>query len=329
MSDGTNTKSWQKFMTELNKEGMDFQDIQHADERTRMQLLEAMPSLSAIDRASITTTWRRLAEKGSATNSSTPSRDPAPAPAKQQQQQQRGSPRAGSANRMQKHDSSFGPTVQSNTFDPVQDYVPPRLEKGGKGGKVQPPVLNVPMMNMGVSGQDVSSLLRTALDRGDCGTALPLASEMLQADPIGLIHMLHEYLPQLSVEQLKTILGIGVPMGQEGGGSPTSQQYSPRGNTPRGGASPPRQGSMTPRGGNNGRSSRHHDDSGSPGVEMSVQPTLNGQPLSAGQVLTAHSMQAQYGARFTATCNGRSLIFPYCVQRGDRIVVRSAQERLL
>lgn len=324
-------------MSELNKEGMDFQDIQHADERTRMQLLEAMPTLSAIDRASVTTTWRRLAEKGSTTNSSTPSRDPAPVP---QQQQRGGQPpqRAGSAGRgMAKHDStSFGPTVNSSTFDPVQDYVPPRLEKGGKGGKggkVQPPVLNVPVMNMGVNGQDVSSLLRTSLDRGDCGTALPLASEMLQTDPIGLIHMLHEYLPQLSVEQLKTILGIGVPMGQEGGGSPTSpQQYSPRGNTPRGGASPARQGSMTPRGGNtsgNGRSFRSNNNEGSPGVEMSVQPTLNGQPLSAGQVLTAHSMQAQYGARFTATCNGRSLIFPYCVQRGDRIVVRSAQERLL
>jgi hypothetical protein len=333
MSDGTNTKSWQKFIVELQKEGMDFADIQHADERTRMQLLEAMPSLSAIDRASVTTTWRRLAEKdkGSATNSSTPSRDPAPVP----QQQQRGTPsqgRAGSANRgsISKHDSSFGPTVQSNTFDPVQDYVPPRLEKGGKGSaRVQPPVLNVPVMNMGVSGQDVSSLLRTSLDRGDCGTALPLASELLQTDPIGLIYMLHEYLPQLSVEQLKTILGIGVPMGQEDGGSPTSpsgQQYSPRG-SPRG-ASPPRQGSMTPRGLQGQSSSRLRDDS-SPGIEMSVQPTLNGQPLNAGQVLTAHSMQAQYGARFTATCNGRSLIFPYCVQRGDRIVVRSAQERLL
>jgi hypothetical protein len=337
MSDGTNTKSWQKFMAELNKEGMDFLDIQHADERTRMQLLEAMPSLSPIDRASVTTTWRRLAEKGSTTNSSTPSRDPAPVPRNQsqpQQQPQRTSPRAGSSGRMARQDSSFGPTVQSSAFDPVQDYVPPRLEKGSRGGKVQPPVLNVPVMNMGVSGQDVSSLLRTALDRGDCGTALPLASEMLQTDPIGLIHMLHEYLPQLSVEQLKTILGIGVPMGQEGGGSPTSpQQYSPRGNTPRGGgASPPRQGSMTPRGGNsggNGRSFRSNNNEGSPGIEMSVQPTLNGQPLSAGQVLTAHSMQAQYGARFTATCNGRSLIFPYCVQRGDRIVVRSAQERLL
>lgn len=331
MSDGTNTKSWQKFIQELKKEQMDFADIQHADERTRMQLLEAMTTLTAIDRASVTTTWRRLAEKGSVTNSSTPSRDPVPAP----QQQQRGSPagqggRAGSANRgISKHDSAFGPSMQSNTFDPVQDYVPPRLEKGGKGsGRVQPPVLNVPVMNMGVSGQDVSSLLRTALDRGDCGTALPLASEMLQTDPIGLIHMLHEYLPQLSVEQLKTILGIGVPMGQEGG-SPTSPGgYSPRGTTPRG-ASPPRQGSMTPRGLQNTNSSSRFRDDGSPGIEMSVQPTLNGQPLSSGQVLTAHSMQAQYGARFTATCNGRSLIFPYCVQRGDRIVVRSAQERLL
>lgn len=338
MADGTSTKAWQKFLSELKKEGMDFTDIQHADERTRSQLLEAMPSLSAIDRASITTTWKRLADKDkvSTTDSSTPSRDPAPLPPQQHHReppQRQASARAASGGRA---DSFFGPSVQSANFDPVQDYVPPSLVQAGsgsRGAKVQPPVLNVPVMNMGVGGGDLSALLRTALDRGDCGTALPLASELLQTDPIGLVYMLNEYLPQLSVEQLKTILGIGVPMGQEGGGSPTNaggSQYSPRaGSSSMRGGSPPRQNSMSPRKQNSQRFGGDDDLGGSPGIEMSVQPTMNGQPLTAGQVLTAHSMQSQYGARFTATCNGRSLIFPYCVQRGDRIVVRSAQERLL
>lgn len=327
MADGTGTKSWQKFIAELKKEGMDFADIQHADEKTRAQLLEAMSTLSAIDRASITTTWKRLAEKDktttatSGTDSSTPSRDPAPV------QKDRGGSMARGGDKRASDSSFFGPSIQSSTFEPVQDYVPPQLVRNASGGspRIQPPVLNVPVMNMGVGGGDLAALLRTALDRGDCGTALPLASEMLQSDPIGLVYMLNEYLPQLSVEQLKTILGVG---GAAGGGpeglSPRdTKEYSPSSGR---GLSPARQSSISPRSGRGGQSA--YDDR-SPGVEMSVQPTLNGQPLTAGQVLTAHSIQAQYGARFTATCNGRTLIFPYCVQRGDRIIVRSAQDRLL
>lgn len=341
MADGTNTKAWQKFTAELKREGMDFADIQHADDKTRLQLLEAMPSLSPIDRASIMTTWKRLASKESSSTagSSTPSRDPPPP----MPHKERAAPpqRGQSAGRGPQHQQQFS-QQQGSAFDPVQDYVPPKLVRGqsqgsptsGRGSappKVQPPVLNVPVMNMGVGGGDLAALLRTALDRGDCGTALPLASEMLQTDPIGLVYMLNEYLPQLSVEQLKTILGIGMPLaGDAAGGSPTggspgagSGRYSPASGRGRG-ASPTRQNS-SPR----NMQSFYGDDSGSPGVEMSLQPTINGQPLTAGQVLTAHSMQAQYGPRFTATSNGRALIFPYCVQRGDRIIVRSAQERLL
>lgn len=330
MADGTNTKSWQKFVAELKKEGMDFADIQHADEKTRAQLLEAMPSLSPLDRASISSTWKRLADKPAEV--STPSRDaqpPAPTPAPragargppppQQQQQQRQAPQYANPNSQAR-------------FDAVQDYVPPQLMRSPGSNvapRVAPPVLSVPVMNVGVGGNDLASLLRTALDRGDCGTALPLASEMLQTDPIGLCHMLNEFLPQLSVEQLKTILGVGMPLGQEGG--TPSQTFSPANGSPKGQMSP--RAGVSPRAGgsmqrqpspNRTSMSNFYAQDNSPGVEMSVQPTINGQPLTAGQVLTQHSMQSQYGPRFTATCNGRTVVFPYCVQRGDRIVVRSA-----
>lgn len=349
MSDGTNTKAWQRFLSELKREGMDFSDIQHADDKTRVQLLDAMPALSPIERASVTTTWKKLNGGGSAGTSSTPSRDPMPTPQQQyggssskrssthaipvgNQSQSRSGRSRGDAD-----SSFFGQQVQSQSFDPVQDYVPPQMVRGkggssprGQAPKVQPPMLNVPVMNVGGGSGDLPTLLRAALDRGDCGTALPLASEMLQSDPVGLCHMLNEYLPQLSVDQLKTILGVGSELegspsspppassGRRGG----SAQYSPTGKTPRGSSSrSPNRQSM--------QSSQQFYDPDSPGIEMTSQPTINGQPLTAGQVLTAPSMQAQYGPRFTATCNGRALIFPYCVQRGDRIIVRSAQERLL
>ena len=61
MSDGTNSKPWQRFLTELGKEGVAFPAIQHADESTRSQLLQSLTTLSNIDRAQVSSTWAKLA----------------------------------------------------------------------------------------------------------------------------------------------------------------------------------------------------------------------------------------------------------------------------
>ena len=353
MADGTNSKAWQKFLSELSKEDVEFATIQHADESTRSQLLQSITALSSIDRAQVSSTWAKLASSGKASESdSTPSRDPA-IPIREAQSSRipdgavplRSTP-SQSYDRQQGlvSQQSFGRQEQSAYIPPAApeygNNTPGSGNRSGAYGRDQygggnqsfnnrsmsqpapppaPPVLSVPIMNLGIGGNDLASLLRTALDRGDCGTALPLASEMLQTDPNGLVYMLNEFLPQLSVEQLKTILGVGVPLGADaspnagggGGGSPRSASK----------IQPPMQSFYSPQ----------NNDDNSPGIEMTTQPTLNGQPLSAGQVLTAHSIQSQYGPRFTATCNGVTLKFPYCVQRGDKIVVRSAvnADRLL
>jgi hypothetical protein len=339
MSDGTNSKSWQKFLAELAKEDVDFSTIQHADESTRAQLLQSITTLSSIDRAQVSSTWTKLASSGKISESdSTPSRDP-PVPIREA-----ASSRVPEIQAPLRSSPSFGRQQQAiaqQSFGRLEEsgYIPPAAPEYGNNTPLgstnrsgisvnnrsmsqqpaappPPPVLAVPMMNLGISGSDLAALLRTALDRGDCGTALPLASEMLQTDPNGLVYLLNEFLPQLSVDQLKTILGVGVPMGAD---SPKEVSGSPQRSTSK--MQQPLQSMYSP---------SSYDDS-SPGIEMTTQPTLNGQPLSAGQVLTAHSIQSQYGPRFTATCNGVTLKFPYCVQRGDKIVVRSAAnaDRLL
>ena len=316
MAEGTNSKSWQKFMKELESEGVDFASIQHADEDTRVQLLASMSSLTPLDRAAVTTTWKRLAsapQDKSTTDSSTPSRDTPAVPAKEKgASAARGSPLYDQQQNLI-NPLPFGqPQVSINFNQNDSLYIPPQLPRAE--AMTTSPMMrqpssaaqaNVPVMSVGVNGDDLPNLLRAALDRGDCGTALPLASEMLQSDPIELVHLLHEYLPQLSVDQLKTILGVGMTF-PEPAGSPVSP---PRGGT----ASPKTSGVYSP----------------TEEIEMNSMATLNGQAVFPGQFITQQQMQAQFGARFTALCNGAPIRFPYTVQRGDKIVVRSASERLM
>ncbi len=59
MSDGANSKAWQKFLTELGHE-VTFAEIQYADENTRAELLQSFMTLTTIERAQISSTWAKM-----------------------------------------------------------------------------------------------------------------------------------------------------------------------------------------------------------------------------------------------------------------------------
>jgi len=296
----TDSKAWQKFIAELEKLDVDFPSVQHAAEDIRAQLLQTITALNPIERAQVSSTWAKLDATSSAASA----------------QRGNGGDSADVATTAPLRDARVPemgvPLRQSSTtsaFGRVDSVTPSPLRVNTSSSFA--PVLSVPIMSLGISGSDLASLLRTALDRGDCGTALPLATELLQTDPSGLVSILNEFLPQLSVDQLKTVLGIG-------GGVPTDVNFS---------ALKAMTGSPIA-----ASPSRSKFDSGlsqpflaaDAFVEMSAQSTLNGQPVTAGQVLTSNALQAQFGARFAVTCNGNPMKLPYCVQRGDTIVVRSS-----
>jgi hypothetical protein len=135
--------------------------------------------------------------------------------------------------------------------------------------------------------------LRAALNRGDATAALPLASELLQHDPSTLCLVLHEHLPHMGIDQIRSVLGLGAPTL-----SATQLQQT--------------------------SSAANAAASMAPGTAL-----LNGKPIQPGTVLTAQGLAAQYGHGFSATSNGLYLTFPYTVQRGDRVTVRPVTDRVL
>ena len=68
MSEGANSKAWQKFLTELGHE-VSFAEIQYADESTRAELLHSMTTLSTIERAQISSTWTKMGRRVHPANS--------------------------------------------------------------------------------------------------------------------------------------------------------------------------------------------------------------------------------------------------------------------
>lgn len=370
MADGTNSKSWQKFIAELAKEEFEFSSIKHADEATRQQLLASLGGLTGLDRAAIMTTWKRLvaAQPEGPSSESSQSQEPAqqvpPSGSRRQPSPQSpygsargaGTPAGARGNSRPQDSGIFGQQQQSQYFDSQGDF--------GRGGPSSPagfspqprsvqkaqPALLVPLNQNDPSGNSGSTLaqLRESLQRGDCATSLPLASELLHSDPIQLIHLLHHFLPQVSVEQLKVILGVGVTQDGGAAGAGGGDAFIPPAKSasmysqPRASAGSPKTpyNSYSPKGGSSYYSPTHGGSSYQPpsqgafdgyGDEVEMQPraSMNGQPLSVGQVLTSTQVQSQYGMRFTALCNGQVMKFPHMVAQGDRITIRPATDRLL
>ena len=162
------------------------------------------------------------------------------------------------------------------------------------------------------------STLRASLSRGDATSALPLASEMLQKDPLALCGLLHEYAPHLSVATIKSILGLdGGPPGR---GLPPSIVQSTSDQ------SPLRFGSFE--GNDIGNNNNPNQKSRKGGDQDSSIAMVNGQQVPVGQVLTNVGLSAIYGQGFSITCNGQLVHLPYCVQPGDRIMVTAAEVRI-
>lgn len=242
--------AWGNFLGQLRTMGIDFPSVQFADAATRAELLGTM-ELSVRDRALVSSAWAQAASSAASTTTAA----------------------AGSPSPQRYPAAAAGAdSTPSMAASPIAN---------------RSHSIDVTGVNLVVSF-DVTAL-KAALDRGDSGTALPLASEMLQCDPNGLILLLHEYLPHVSVDQLKGMLGIGTVLSA----SPTMSVL--------------RSGEQT---------------------ELASTSSLNGAPIPPGNVLTSQSLAAQYGIGFTASCNGAFLSFPYCVQKGDHITVRPADDRL-
>lgn len=264
--------AWNAFLAQLGGMGLDFPSVQFADAATRTELLGTM-ELSVRDRALVSSAWAQMANGSSASASpgsfaaaGSPVAAASPSP---QRAPQRAPSAADNGSSVYSASGAFGAGASPS----------PIPNRNGS--------IDVTAMNL-VVNFDVTAL-KAALDRGDSGTALPLASEMLQCDPNGLIMLLHEYLPHVSVDQLKGMLGIG-----------TVLSSSPNMSVLRAGEQ----------------------------AEYSSTSTLNGAPIQPGNVLTAQSLASQFGPGFTATCNGAFLSFPYCVQKGDHITVRPVDDRL-
>lgn len=63
--DPTSSRSWQLFLEELRKQGIEFDMVQHADESSRSVLIQSLSSaLSPVDRAVVSSTWTRLSSPG-------------------------------------------------------------------------------------------------------------------------------------------------------------------------------------------------------------------------------------------------------------------------
>jgi hypothetical protein len=80
--DATQSRPWQAFLSELHRQGIEFEMVRSADEASRTELLQALQGLTAIDRAVISSTWAKLAQQGAAgpPGPVVPGAAPAPAP---------------------------------------------------------------------------------------------------------------------------------------------------------------------------------------------------------------------------------------------------------
>ena len=352
--EGTTTRAWQTFTAELNKQGVEFAAVVHADETLRQQVIATIPNLSVLDRAVVSSTWAKLSAVPASVAPSATSFGSGPG---MMSAHSGYAPSSAVAAVLPSSSMSESPLAASrrsmsmmhlNAAAPVAPPGPPSSSAidgsgtMGGGGASLPSAIGVAgggslMLNslaaQGGSGGGgaggASSLLqptggfqlgsgpasylgsptrtiltgdpvalRQALARADSTLALPIASDLLQSDPFTLAAVLHDFLPQLGLDQIKTMLGIG------GGGS-----------------------------GGGGAGGLFSDDIGNNGsgngaaLLDAMTPAINGQPTTPGHVLTAQHLSAQYGPGFTVTCNGQFLSLPYCIQPGDRIIARQMSDR--
>jgi hypothetical protein len=185
------SRPWRTFVHELQQQGIEFEMVQHADDATRSQLLQSIASLTAIDRAVVSSAWAKMQHGGGGGGGT-----PLAAGSPQRDDSFRGQP------------MHLSPSMSAQGFgSPVQQ----QQQYGASAGPMPGQQFTPPPSLGAASGGGVDSKsLRAALSRGDSTVALPAASAMLQSDPAALVAALHDYLPHMSVDQIKAVLGLNV-----------------------------------------------------------------------------------------------------------------------
>lgn len=184
MADAADHPAWRAFMADLAAKRVDFALIRDCDDGSRSAVIKSVPNLSDIDRAIVSATWARLAtEAANAAGSNNGSFAGANRSARSTSQR----PQYGDSG------SYPSPPPQAAAASP-QDLLSGSPVRGA--------------YSSGTIAADPASL-RASLGRGDSTAALPLASELLQHDPSALCMVLQEYLPHMTVEQVRSVLGVG------------------------------------------------------------------------------------------------------------------------
>jgi len=295
--------AWLKFLSALEGAGVNFDEIQYTGQKDRESVLdEVCANFSKIERAVVSSHWNKLTSAPGAAGTSAAAAAGGLSDAMSAASTSRGLVAA--APQGLARNGGVAPIGLASPMSPA-------ARAAAVGGFL--------VMPDGIafgpgSGTFDPAPLRAALTRGDATSALPMASEMLQRDPLALCAMLHDYAPHLSVTTIKSILGLdGGPPGR---GLPAAIAAT-------GDASPLRFGQHDANDVSGGRP-------GTPrtGGARSGPATMNGSPIPSGQVLTMQSLTGVYGAGFSISCNGQLLHLPYCVQSGDHILVAASEVRL-
>lgn len=318
--------AWLKFLSELQKSDVRFEDIQDTDAKTREELIaDITVNWSKLEKAVVSSHWNKLnashqqqvAAASSASTIGSPTHTASAAGGILGLLSNAGN--NNNATTLVPHLGNIGqPGAQHQQ---LQQHL--GFGSGGSYGNTPRDVAaTAGTSNIGgylVSNDGISfgqgsgpfdpTALRAALNRGDATSALPAASEMLQKDPLALCQLLHDFAPHLSVATIKSILGLD--------GGPPGRGLPPAIAAATGLESPTRFGAFD---GNDVASAKKGGVS-SPGDVNNTIAMVNGQQVPVGQVLTAVTLSAQYGHGFSITCNGQLVHLPYCVQPGDRVLV--------
>lgn len=301
---------WLRFIAALQKQGVSFEDIQHSDAKDREDLInEVAGDFSKVERIVLNSHWNKLNNSALTSTNTNQNYD-----LTTNSQQSFSSP-GGALSRVSTNNNNAAPNNNIN--------------QQANGGVLLPGSKDTQTIgNYLVSGDGISyaqsagpfdpTSLRASLSRGDATSALPLASEMLQKDPLALCGLLHEYAPHLTVATIKSILGLdGGPPGR--GLPPSITASTGEHSTLRFGNF---EGNDISGGGGNNNNKRNNRD------QDSTIAMVNGQSVPVGQVLTSVALSGLYGQGFSITCNGQLVHLPYCVQPGDRILVTAAEVRI-
>lgn len=331
--------AWLKFLTTLESQGVSFEDIQFTDSKSREELIgEITADFSKLERAVVTSHWNKLNTLGSssASNSAAAASGMLTSANNIDLASQLTSPSSVShlhhhqqRQLLPQHPSGSAVIIPSQQLQQQQQVQQQQQQQQlfpVPGSKETQSIGNYLVSADGVSyGQNAGPFdptqLRASLSRGDATCALPLASEMLQKDPLALCSLLHDYAPHLSVATIKSILGLD--------GGPPGRGLPPAIHATTSDQSPLRFGSFEGNdiGGNVVVSGSNTSNKSRRDADATIA-LVNGQQVPVGQVLTNVGLSAIYGQGFSITCNGQLVHLPYCVQPGDRILVTAAEVRI-